>query len=305
MIRSLRNQGDESKVLVLALDEAVPEVVFRLELGNVEVISWEALHIHEPNLSSALESRTKVESFFTSTPVLVEYAMHNYPEMEFVVYLDSDLFFFDSPACVIDELEFKDVAIIPHGYAWPNKMRLAKYGTYNVGWVGFRNNSSGRRVAAWWKDRCLEWCSDEPSDGRYADQGYLDSFLSVEENTQIIRNLGMNLAPWNTAGRRITLSDSGIKVNGDKLVFFHFHGLSLNRNRWYTREHQYLGLASRALIKNIYRPYVSTLEKLEKDSPNFWTKDARSWRRVNSIKASLRNMALIVLGQTLRKGKIE
>ena len=64
---------------------------------------------------------------------------------EWVTYLDGDLFFFVSPAIIYEELEDASVAIIPHRYP-PKLARLRKFGTYNVGWVGARNDSDGAAV---------------------------------------------------------------------------------------------------------------------------------------------------------------
>ena len=42
--------------------------------------------------------------------------------------------------------------------------------------MSFRNNERGLEVLRWWAEQCLRQCRDEPADGLFADQGYLDSF---------------------------------------------------------------------------------------------------------------------------------
>ena len=58
-----------------------------------------------------------------------------------MTYLDGDLYFFASPEPIYGELaRCRRSAIIPHRYA-PNIGRLQRFGTYNVGWVGARNDA--------------------------------------------------------------------------------------------------------------------------------------------------------------------
>ena len=119
-----------------------------------------------------------------------------------MTYLDGDLFFFASPETIYAELQDAAVAIIPHRYA-ARIGRLRKFGTYNVGWVGARNDSDGTAVIKWWREKCIEWCHDIVDGDRFADQGYLDSFPRLFSRVRIIDNIGANLAPWNIGNYRI------------------------------------------------------------------------------------------------------
>ena len=38
--------------------------------------------------------------------------------------------------------------------------RLLRFGTYNVGWVGARNDPDGFEAVTWWRQKCIEWCHD-------------------------------------------------------------------------------------------------------------------------------------------------
>jgi hypothetical protein len=157
------------------------------------------------------------------------------------------------------------VGIIEHKYPNLLRKRLAKYGNYNVGWVGVRKSQDGLTCLNWWAEKCLEWCSDKPEPGRYADQGYLDQFPGRFNGVKVLKSQGFNLAPWNSQGTKITSVDNSlvISTSRERLVFFHFHGLKAFGKRFATSHLNYLGLTSKSLISNVYIPYAKSLIKHE------------------------------------------
>ena len=117
---------------------------------------------------------------------------------------------------------------------------------------------------------CLEWCFDSPEPGRYADQGYLDSFASVTSGVVEIEHHGANLAPWNLAVRRVVRDAHGTySVDGEGLLFFHFHGLRRKGDR-YVASHIEFGARANRAVKDLYRAYVAELvraERINRTSP--------------------------------------
>ena len=51
-----------------------------------------------------------------------------------------------------------------------------KYGKFNVGILGFRNDAEGLRCLRAWRAQCNAWCHDRIEDGKFADQKYLDTW---------------------------------------------------------------------------------------------------------------------------------
>ena len=144
-------------------------------------------------------------------------------------------------------------------------MRLAKYGRFNVGWVGIRADQRGRACLDWSAASTLDWCYDKPEDGKYADQGYLDQFPEKFDGVTVLEPKGFNLAPWNTGGHRLTLSGEKVLVDGtDKLVFFHFHGVRRVRD-WYVSSQLIYGARLNRVLKNeVYVPYLTALEEADR-----------------------------------------
>jgi hypothetical protein len=187
--------------------------------------------------------------------------MDKYREPTSVVYLDADLYFFDDPQLVFDAMGDGSVGIIEHRYQPSLARSLAKYGRFNVGWVGFRNDERGAACLDWWGQSTLEWCRDTPDAGRYADQGYLDWFPRDFEGVSILEPHGLNLAPWNTAASRLRLTGDAVEVDGDPLVFFHFHGLKKVGGWWITSQLVYRTLMGAVLRDAVYAPYARELER--------------------------------------------
>jgi hypothetical protein len=211
-----------------------------------------------------------MEYVFTLTPFLMKFALENSEKEELVAYLDADLFFFDNPEAVFRSMTESDVGIIPHHYPEQLARPLAKYGTFNVGLVVIRNSESGIECLDWWASQCLAWCGDEPVDGKYADQGYLDQFPKLFDGVKVLENRGFNLAPWNTSGQEILKNSDGRVTLGDQtpLTFFHFHGLKRFGKWMVTSQLNYRSPASISLVEYVYKPYLIALQKAEMDIKN-------------------------------------
>lgn len=263
LIESLRAHGDAAPVWIMALDDAARDYLVDAALPGVHVMSVTDLEKSVLQLAPLKSQRSRMEYYFTTTPLLVRWVMQQYGSVDTsVIYLDSDLYFFDDPALVLEAMGSGSIGIIEHRYQPRLEKRLAKYGRFNVGWVGFRADARGRACLDWWGESTLEWCRDTPEPGRYADQGYLDAFPTKFDGVEILPSPGFNVAPWNTAGHRIASTGDEVTVDGDPLVFFHFHGLKRSRNWWVTSQLVYGAGMGAVLRERVYEPYVRRIEQL-------------------------------------------
>jgi hypothetical protein len=294
LLDSLKLTLTEDKVFVLALDSET-QAYFETNPGSgVECLALEDLENHSPELLNAKADRTAMEYVFTLTPFLIKFLLLRTRRNEVVAYLDADLFFFGLPSTVTDAMEGMDVGIIPHSYSNFNANLASKYGTFNVGWVGIRNSLEGVECVEWWASQCLNWCGDEPIDGKYADQGYLDQFPLLFGGVKILKNRGFNLAPWNTSGQVISLDSEGDVFLGDHtpLTFFHFHGLKRFGNWMITSQLNYRSPASKSLMELVYEPYLRELWKAEKSLENkSLGRPARKLVRGKGLRKLARNLS--------------
>lgn len=263
LIESLRAHGDDSPVWIMALDDAVTDYLDDAALEDVHVITVTQLEASIPELAPLRSERSRMEYYFTTTPLLIRWVMDHYSEPTSVAYLDADLYYFADPALVFDAMGDGSVGIIEHRYPARLARRLAKYGRFNVGWVGFRSDAAGRACLDWWAASTLEWCRDTPDNGKYADQGYLDRFPGKFEGVRILGSAGLDLAPWNTARHAIGSEGAGTTADGDSLVFFHFHGARRVRDWWISSQLIYGAPMGSILRTRVYAPYVRALERLD------------------------------------------
>lgn len=265
LLDSLRDYGDHSDVWMLCLDDQTHSYLAQAHKPGVHLVRLSELETAHPELLTVKNTRSRAEYIFTLGPTfLLDLFKQQLQLGDLLVYLDADLYFFDAPTRVGDDMADSSVGIIEHRYAERLNKKLAKYGRFNVGWVGFKNDSLGEQVLSWWAAQCLEWCFDRPEAGRYADQGYLDSFLDFA-GVHVLTDPGFNLAPWNTQRHRIKSDEAGkVSVDGHPLTFFHFHGVKETRRWFITSQLVYASPANRALRDNVYNSYLKQLQTNQK-----------------------------------------
>ena len=245
---------------VLALDEGVK--CLRYHLPDIHTVGFSSFVSDHPDANAQIAQRSTSEQIFSVGPSVLLNVSVSVAHDGWLVYADSDLYFFEPIQTYLESLPECNVVIAPHRHHLWNESRLAKYGKYNVGLVAFRNNEEGLRALRFWADSCLEWCYDRPEDGKYADQKYLEQFSSVSSGVYVDNSLGANLAPWNSFLKKISLTKSGeIFVGKDKLVYFHAQGLKQKNGRWILGHLNYFSFAGPRLKKLVYRPYLEKLEE--------------------------------------------
>jgi hypothetical protein len=263
--RSLQRHAPGSRLWVLCLSDACYRTLVALDLPNLVPRKLADFEAADPGVAATRSRRSTIEYYFTCSAAWMLFVMEHEPEAEWITYLDGDLFFYDSPEVIYDELQDASVAIIPHRYT-SRLQKLRKFGTYNVGWVGARNDPDGVAVINWWRSRCIEWCHDYVEGDRFADQGYLDGFSSRSSRVRVIENVGANLAPWNIGNYRIDFRDGKVLIDRvHPLIFFHFQGLRKGL-RWFIFSSHRVHHApfSRDVRNHIYKPYVDELLAIEK-----------------------------------------
>lgn len=282
---SLRRHAPGARLWVLCLTDACHKALLALNLPDLVPCPLAAFEAADPQTAATRASRSAVEYYFTCSPAWMRFVLDSEPDAEWVTYLDGDLYFFASPEPLYDELRDASVAIIPHRF--PAKIaRLARFGIYNVGWVGARNDRDGRRVIEWWRQKCIEWCHDYVDGDRFADQAYLNAFPGLSPRVKIIDHVGANLAPWNIGNHSIAFANGEVRIDGSTpLIFFHFQGLRRDLGFLFFNSHRrYRAPFSAEIRQHIYKPYVQELLKAEEmAAPVLEAQPAKPHRRSASI----------------------
>ncbi len=147
-----------------------------------------------------------------------------------VVYLDPDIAVFHPLDSVIARLDSASVVLTPHQCEpnadaqamRDNELTSLQYGSYNLGFLGVRQDAAGLAFATWWARLLHRACYDEVAKGLFTDQKYCDLVPGLFERVHVERDPGCNVASWNLSQRRLRFEQGGIVVNGSKLKFYHF-----------------------------------------------------------------------------------
>lgn len=252
---------DDTRFYFFCFDEASAAYFEGQNFPNVHIIRLPQLEAHLPELLSVKPERSLAEYFFTSTPAICKYVFENYAETDELVYLDADLFFFQSPEAVFEEIGNASVSIIPHRFNLLNAFRNI-YGYYNVGWISFKRDEDGIGCLNSWYNNNIAWCFDKLTFTKYADQKYLNRWRRDFKNVHVIRHKGANLAPWNVGNYTISQREGKIYVDQTPLIFYHYASLKMIDGTYYTTISSFFATVKKEVVELIYRPYIQKLYAL-------------------------------------------
>ena len=260
---SLRAQGEPFRLLVLCFDAATEAVVAAAGDPSLVAVPLAELLAADPGFAAVRAQRSRVEFYFTSTPVLVRHVFNREATAATVTYLDADLFFFGPASAVFAEQGAASVGIVPHRFP-PRLAARVIHGTYNVGWVFFRRDAAGLACVEWWRERCLEWCHDRIEAGRFADQGYLDEFPRRFKGVTSLMHPGINAAPWNVDSAELSSVERRPHLGGKPVLFYHFQGIREVAAGWFDPGlRTYRQELTRGLRDQIYGPYLARLTAMQ------------------------------------------
>lgn len=265
MYHSLVETKVNFKLWILCMDDIVYEQLKKMNLPTVELIKLADFEKGDEPLLAIKPSRTIVEYCWTISSSLPLYVFKNNPSLENLAYLDSDLYFFSTPAPVYEEMGDNSISIVRHNYSKELGYLEARSGIYNVSMVIFKNDERAHQCLHWWRERCLEWCFARDEDGKLGDQMYLNDWTERFHGVHVVKNKGVNLAPWNLNKYLITKVGKDIYVDEDKLIYYHFHSFKI-----YTERSFQMFLSSYLISKRdrdiIYLPYISKIQELIKET---------------------------------------
>ena len=260
MMLSILRFLPEARFHVLCLDDTAHWMV-RERMLQVQAIRLAELEEFDRALAAVKPRRTMIEYYFTCTPCLPRYILSRETDADIVTYLDADLFFYRSPEEVFAVIGDASIAITPHRFS-PDLADRVRYGRFNVAWVSWRRDAEGMRCLEDYRRDCLDWCHDRVEGDRFADQKYLDKWPDSYRGVCVLAGKGINLALWNVEGGTFLKTPDAYLVDGEPLVFYHFHGVKhVGPGLWDTRHAEYRVEKNLSfLIEELYNPYLNILE---------------------------------------------
>lgn len=264
MYQSLEQTCNSFHLYIFAFDDKSYEILNKLKLKHATIISLK--EFEDDRLLRVKPTRSKAEYCWTCTPSTILYVIQKH-KVAHCTYLDADLFFYQNPNILIDEMDGKSILLTEHRYP-PKFNRINTSGIYCVQFITFFNNEEGLTALKWWRDACIDWCYDRYEDGKFGDQKYLDDWATRFIGVHVLKNLGGGLASWNVEQWPFLRRDKNIITFLDKktntpfeAVFYHFHHVRFFKNNIVDLGWRH---PTMPVVKNLYVPYIQKLEQVEK-----------------------------------------
>jgi len=255
LYESLLEVNERARFAFFCIDDYTALILQKLNLDRATIIKHD--DFVNGDLHKIKDSRSRAEFCWTCKPFALLHIINNIEDCDWVIYVDTDMMFFADPD---NALPIRDAhyLIAPHRFHKSLEHYEKSVGKFNAGYVAIKSSAKGSQVLLWWSKRCIESCSAIANDIKYADQKYLDQFPSLFQFGAVSANKGLNAAPWNIYNYLISTNGSGISVDGEPLLLYHFQGLQLFDNG---KASLYIGdmRISEELRVNIYQPHLLAL----------------------------------------------
>lgn len=255
MCRSLRRESGPIQMYVFCLDEDTHRAFTQANLPDVTLLTLAELEMNDPELLAVKSTRSVVEYYFTCTSSAGWYLMNARPEIDVLTYLDSDLFFVNSVEPLFHQLSGFSIAATYHRFP---EYGVPRQGVLNVAWLSWRRDPAGLSCLREYRRQCLEWCYLREEGGKYADQAYVDAWQRLP-GFRTFQHRGANVAPWNLGDYALTYENGGIQVDGDPLIFFHFHKFNSLGGNWFDANFWSARYVTRELRERLIVPYIDEL----------------------------------------------
>ena len=243
---------------VLCMDDKAYEIITKLKLKHARPIKLSEIENHD--LEKVKKSRNKGEYSWTLKPFLIDFLFTNHKYIKNILYLDGDIFFFEDIALVFEDIGPKSIAIAPHRFPKSLKGREEQTGVFNAGVIYFNRDNVAHKCLKRWKRQCLDWCYWRLEDGKLGDQMYLNEWPKLYKNLHQFKHKGINLAPWNVNEFKLTNMKGKIFIDGQPLIFYHFHQFKVMNNLTFDRSFGYK--LDTIVVKSIYKPYEAEVMKI-------------------------------------------
>lgn len=242
---SLTRHGADFRLWVICVDHQSFALLQGLEIPSLRPLDVIALETDD--LRRVKASRSLTEYCWTLSSWSISWIFDLEPSASRVTYIDSDLYFVNSPSPLFNELEesAKSVLITSHAYS-PEYDNTSRSGRFCVQFMTFVREYS-RPVLSWWCEQVLMCCTQTAKDGFYGDQKYIEEFPKLfPAEVHILQQDHLAVAPWNST--RFPVSDA---------VFYHFHGARLMSDKSLLLSGVYP--IPRAILDEIYKPYHAVI----------------------------------------------
>jgi len=188
---------------------------------------------------------------------------------EKLVYVDPDVYFYDSLAVVFAQLDQSSIVLTPHCTTpiadefKPSEQDFLRTGSFNLGFIGLRRTAETMQMLDWWETRCLNLGYNEIPSGLFVDQKWMNLAPCFFSSLNILQHPGCNMAYWNLHERVVSLDASNHwLVNGQyRLIFFHFSGIVLGSEQVISKYQNRYSFQQRPDLAELFSQYRQQIQR--------------------------------------------
>lgn len=257
---SIKKSQADFVFYILAFDNETYKYLNELNEDKIILISIEEYNSY---FNTSIERfKDKKQYYFTATPNLCLYLIERYPVIDILLYLDADVYVYNSLDPIYREFSDFSIGFTPHRLHPMIKLYARSYGKYNVGVNLFRNSDTGLKCLRAWKSDCDSWYPDMPGYplNFFSDQIFLDSWPGRYEGVKIIENIGVNVCHWNAVNYRFTKQNEKYFVNGVPIIIFHFSSLRKETDTVWSANSIYAFVSIKNVLLDLYTNYIKHIE---------------------------------------------
>ncbi len=260
LYNSIKKFHSEFRFYVLAFDAETYDYLINLNDSRIVPVSFQTYNSYFNTNIDKYEDRKQY--YFSATPNICIYLLNKYSEIDILLYLDADVYLFNSLEPLYYEFGNSSIGICPHRLH-PIVKRLTKnHGIYNVGVNLFRNNSMGKKCLNDWKLECESWFKGKQGYylNYFSDQIFLDKWPERYSEVKVIQHLGIDVAPWNAANYRFSKENKLFFVNDSPVIIYHFSSLKrIAEKKWNANTIIYMASVKSVLLE-MYINYIKEVE---------------------------------------------
>jgi glycosyltransferase involved in cell wall biosynthesis len=197
-------------------------------------------------------------------PFLLSYLRDRFG-LDSVLYFDPDIVVMDRLSGLEDRLAEASMLLTPHitqpleDNRSPSERLIRQVGVYNLGFLGIRLGATTKPFLEWWQRRLHRQCLNDPSNGLFVDQAWMDLAPAFLDRVEVLRDPIYNLAYWNLAHRFPRFEGGHWMLDGRRLGFFHFSGFDIDDIESISRHQNRLKLADREELRPLFEDYRGRL----------------------------------------------
>lgn len=269
-----RNYFAYARTLGDSLRESNPDVEFNVLVVDRKDAAFEAEHrdwritwVEDLGIEGFEHVAFKYDILELNTNVKPTFARRLLERHAKVVYLDPDIFVYDSLQPIHDLLDRHPVVLTPHILTpieddlLPGETEFLNSGIYNLGFAGFNRSPAALAFLGWWERRCLHMAFNDQPRGLFVDQKWMDFAPALCPDACILRSKAFNVAYWNLHERQVTIRDDKPYVDDRPLVFFHFSGLPPAGDDRISKYQTRFTLSARTDVAPLFGRYRAALER--------------------------------------------